>query len=117
MGPTIHLEPVALSSASLDPRFVFILDTGMKIFVWNGKKAANILVSKARLLCEKINKNERKNKAEIFNEIVKQESKDFWMELGEENGERPEEPPTVSNTYNFFFLDTCLGIFLFLGVR
>lgn len=96
MGPTIHLEPVALASTSLDLRFVFILDTGRKIFVWNGKKAANILVSKARLLCEKINKNERKNKAEIFNEVVKQESKEFWTELGEANGEKPEEPPMVS---------------------
>lgn len=96
MGPTIHLEPVAVSSTSLDPRFVFILDTGMKIFMWNGKKAANILVSKARLLCEKINKNERKNKAEIITEVVKQESREFWTELGEPNGEAPEAPPTVS---------------------
>lgn len=96
MGPSIHLEPVAISSASLDPRFVFILDTGLKIFLWNGKKAANILVSKARLLCEKINKNERKNKAEISTEVVKTESKEFWIELGEPNGERPEIPPTVS---------------------
>lgn len=97
LGPSIHLEPVAISSSSLDPRYVFILDTGMKIFVWNGKKAANILVSKSRLLCEKINKNERKNKADIITEVVKSESKDFWLELGEQNGERPEDLPVVSS--------------------
>lgn len=95
-GPSIHLEPVAISSASLDPRYVFILDIGMKIFVWNGKKATNILMSKARLLCEKINKNERKNKAEIITEMAKSETKDFWIELGEPNGERPETVLTVS---------------------
>lgn len=27
-GPSIHLEPVAISPYSLDPRFVFILDKG-----------------------------------------------------------------------------------------
>lgn len=96
MGPSIHLEPVAISKTSLDPRFVFILDTGVKIFLWNGKKAANILVSKSRLLCEKINKNERKNKAEILTETAKSESKEFWIELGEPDGERPETPPTVN---------------------
>lgn len=68
----------------------------MKIFLWNGKKAANILVSKARLLCEKINKNERKNKAEIMTEVVKSETKEFWTELGETDGEKPDSPPTVS---------------------
>lgn len=101
MGPSIHLEPVAITSASLDPRFVFILDTGIKIYLWNGKKAANILVSKARLLCEKINKNERKNKAEIITEIVKTESKEFWMELGESDEEKPEQSPTVSSKVVF----------------
>lgn len=95
------MEPVAISSTSLDPRFVFILDTGMKIFVWNGKKATNISVSKARLLCEKINKNERKNKAEIVTEVVKSESTEFWTELGEPNGEKPEALPTVSIICNY----------------
>lgn len=33
-GPSIHLEPVAVSVESLDPRYVFVLDTGMKIFIW-----------------------------------------------------------------------------------
>lgn len=104
LGPSIHLEPVAISSASLDPRFVLILDTGMKIFVWNGKKAANILVSKARLLCEKINKNERKNKAEIFTEVEKSESKDFWIELGEPNGKKLEILSTVSYCFHISFI-------------
>ncbi|XP_057668841.1 protein flightless-1 [Diorhabda carinulata] len=91
-GPSVHLEPVSVSVSSLDPRFVFILDTGMIIFVWNGKKAKNTLKSKSRLMCEKINKNERKNKAEIITEAAGSESKDFWKHLGIEDGLPPEEP-------------------------
>lgn len=65
----------------------------MKIYLWNGKKAKNTLKSKARLLCEKINKNERKNKAEIITEMAGNESKDFWITLGSVDGMPPEEPP------------------------
>lgn len=102
-GPSIHLEPVAISSDSLDPRFVFVLDTGTKMFLWNGKTAKNTLKSKARLICEKINKNERKNKAEIITEIVGNESTEFWTTLGEPDGEPPKEPPSV-RTCNIFNL-------------
>lgn len=45
---SIHLEPVPVSVESLDPRFVFVLDIGLKIFMWYGKKSKNTLKSKAR---------------------------------------------------------------------
>lgn len=45
---SIHLEPVPVAVESLDPRFVFVLDTGLKIFMWYGKKSKNTLKSKAR---------------------------------------------------------------------
>jgi hypothetical protein len=45
---SIHLEPVPVSIESLDPRFVFVLDTGLKIFMWYGKKSKNTFKSKAR---------------------------------------------------------------------
>lgn len=48
-----------------------------------------------RLLCEKINKNERKNKAEILTEMFKEESPEFWKALGEESGEPPDDPIIV----------------------
>jgi hypothetical protein len=104
-GPSIHLEPVAVCVESLDPRFVFILDTGMKIFIWNGKKAKNTLKSKSRLLCEKINKNERKNKAELITESMGNETREFWVALGEPEGAPPEEPLQV-----VFFPHSCLFI-------
>lgn len=62
----LHLETVALSSNSLDSRFVFLIDSGYKIFIWNGMKSKNTTKQKARLLGEKLNKEERKNKAELI---------------------------------------------------
>ncbi|CAH0380666.1 unnamed protein product [Bemisia tabaci] len=92
VGNAIHLEPVAISSESLDPRFVFVLDTGLKIFLWYGSHSKNTCKSKARLMAEKINKNERKNKAEIFVEAFGAESEEFWESIGEEDGMKPEDP-------------------------
>ncbi|KAJ9590157.1 hypothetical protein L9F63_016713, partial [Diploptera punctata] len=89
---SIHLEPVPVSSESLDPRYVFVLDTGLKIFMWYGRKSKNTFKSKARLMAEKINKNERKNKAEIITEMPGDESSEFWKILGEEDGMPPEDP-------------------------
>ncbi|XP_049849364.1 protein flightless-1 [Schistocerca gregaria] len=98
---SIHMEPVAVSTDSLDPRYVFVLDTGLKIFMWYGKKSKNTFKSKARLMAEKINKNERKNKAEILTELPGEESSDFWLAFGEEDGLAPEEPPQEHVSCNF----------------
>lgn len=65
-GASIHLEPVAVDSESLDPRYSFVLDCGIKMFIWLGKCSKNTLNSKTRLMTEKINKTERKNKCEII---------------------------------------------------
>ncbi|XP_063216475.1 protein flightless-1 [Bacillus rossius redtenbacheri] len=89
---SIHLEPVTVAVRSLDPRYVFVLDAGLKIFMWYGKKSKNTFKSKARLIAEKINKNERKNKAEILTEMPGDESADFWKNLGSIDGLPPEEP-------------------------
>ncbi|KRT80377.1 hypothetical protein AMK59_7406, partial [Oryctes borbonicus] len=94
-GATIHLEPVAVSIESLDPGYVFVLDVGLKIFIWNGKKSKNTLKSKARLMSEKINKNERKNKAEIFTENMGQESNEFWLALGEVQSSEENFKPVI----------------------
>jgi len=46
-------------------RYVFILDAGRQIYIWTGKKSTLMLRSKARLVAEKLNKNERKSMSEI----------------------------------------------------
>lgn len=88
----IHLEVVDVAVESLDSRYVFMLDAGLKIYVWYGKTAKNTLKSKARLLAEKINKNERKNKAELITELEGEESIEFCEHLGYEMLEDEDKP-------------------------
>ena len=45
-----------------------------------------------RLLAEKMNKCERKNKAEILTELAGTEDNEFWVAIGQESGERPSDP-------------------------
>uniref|UniRef100_A0A3B4YB95 Protein flightless-1 homolog n=1 Tax=Seriola lalandi dorsalis TaxID=1841481 RepID=A0A3B4YB95_SERLL len=78
----IRLESVPVKASSLDPRFVFLLDTGLEIFVWRGANATLSGTTKARLFAEKINKNERKGKAEITTLMQNQEPPGFWEVLG-----------------------------------
>lgn len=95
---SLNLEPVEIEFESLDMENVFLLDAGLKIFLWYGKKARNTVKSKSRLFAEKINKNERKNKAEIIMEVQGNESADFLRNLGVENIEdKPEVKHETGN--------------------
>lgn len=67
--------------------------------MWYGKKAKSTLKSKARLMAEKINKNERKNKAEIITEVMNTESEDFLLHLGVEEHERKDLQIIVSSLF------------------
>lgn len=60
-----------------------------------GKKSKNTLKSKTRLFAEKINKNERKNRAEIHSESQGNETLDFWKAVGNEEG-KDHEPLEVN---------------------
>ena len=60
--PPTQVETVG---SSLDLGYVYVLDAGKRIYVWCGTKSPLMARSKARLICEKINKFERKNKSEI----------------------------------------------------
>lgn len=51
-------------------------------------------------MCEKINKNERKNRAEIISEVVGDESKEFWDTLGLPEDVLPQEVATVRNSFS-----------------
>ncbi|XP_022317949.2 protein flightless-1 homolog isoform X3 [Crassostrea virginica] len=79
----IHLERTEPNLVHLDRRYVFLFDKGMDIFIWTGKLAKGVTRTKTRLIAEKINKNERKNKAEIRMEAQGTESSEFWKALGE----------------------------------
>lgn len=84
-GAAIHLEPVQVQRGSLDPRYVFVIDSGDVIYMWYGKKSKNTIKSKARLMVEKINKNERKNRCEIVQASQGDEGVDFWKLFGGES--------------------------------
>ena len=56
---------VSLTPESLDHTHVFILDAGKEIYIWSGGKSKLNERSKARLISERINKLERKGKAQI----------------------------------------------------
>jgi hypothetical protein len=88
-GASIHLEPVPVCAQSLDPNYVFVLDVGKIIYMWYGKNAKNTLKSKSRLMSEKINKNERKNKSEIITELMGSETEEFWKYLGADGSIKP----------------------------
>ena len=92
----IHLEPVQPHTESLDPRHVFLLDAGLRIFVWYGKRCKNVLKSKARLMAEKINKNERKNKASIHIFCQGEEPGLFWAVLQDQGSSLECEEEMVS---------------------
>ena len=77
----LYLEPVVLHESSLDSRYVYLIDAAYKIFIWNGSKAKNTMKQKARLLAEKINKEERKNKSELIYCVQAHETVDFIEEL------------------------------------
>ncbi|XP_058805283.1 protein flightless-1 [Phymastichus coffea] len=90
-GASIHLEPVPVCAESLDPNYVFVLDCNKSIYMWYGKNAKNTLKSKSRLMAEKINKNERKNKSEIITEMMGSESEEFWKSIGADGPVKPVE--------------------------
>jgi hypothetical protein len=54
-------------------------------------------------MAEKINKNERKNKAEIITEMPGDESSDFWKVLGDEDGLPPDDPIMVLKPHSFSY--------------
>lgn len=92
----IFLEPCDLSYEALNPANVYILDFGLKLFLWHGKRSRNTLKSKARLMAEKINKNDRKNKAEIITEPEDGESEDFLQVLGiQDKKDKPKTKPAL----------------------
>ena len=79
----LYMHSVPLAVASLDERFVYILDTGYRVFVWNGAKAKYTVRQKARLLVEKMNKEERKDRSELVFATQHAEPEDFWRAFPE----------------------------------
>merc|ERR1712079_720590 len=73
----MRMEEVALHNSSLNHGDVFLLDTGDKIYVWEGKKSSPFEKNHANLQAEKM-ENERDGKATATHDI----DDNFWQLLG-----------------------------------
>ncbi|KRY77918.1 Protein flightless-1 -like protein, partial [Trichinella pseudospiralis] len=110
----LNFYSVPLSLNSLDPRFVFLLDTVEKLTVWYGERSKMVLRTKARLFAEKMNKTERKGVAEI--EICKQNAEpDDFLDLLDCKHDGPREPIVEHVPDNFqlpkaILYKVCLGM-------
>ncbi|PAA54967.1 hypothetical protein BOX15_Mlig033276g2, partial [Macrostomum lignano] len=87
---TVRLQAVSLSPDELDPKFVYLLDAQTMLFVWVGASAKHMTASKARLIADRIRKNERKNAAEVVSTMEGFEPVEFWTALGCEKPAREE---------------------------
>lgn len=97
-GPAIEMEAVPITPESLDPRFVFLLDVGEIIWIWSGAKSRVsflekislykfseciqvTVANKVRLFAVKMNKRDRKGKAEIESCNQWKTPEEFWIAL------------------------------------
>ncbi|KAI1729403.1 gelsolin repeat domain-containing protein [Ditylenchus destructor] len=90
-GPAIEMEAVPITPESLDPRFVFLLDVGEIIWIWSGAKSRVTVANKVRLFAVKMNKRDRKGKAEIESCNQWKTPEEFWIALTG-SPKKPEEP-------------------------
>ncbi|ORX45445.1 actin depolymerizing protein [Piromyces finnis] len=82
VGSTLTVTSVPLSSDSLNSEDVFVLDQGLKIYQWNGCKAAGSEKHKAMEFTSNL-KSERSGKPEI--KVFEQDDSDatpFWDGIG-----------------------------------
>ena len=76
-----NVEPIYTSLSNTD---VFILDNGLEIFLWNGRDSFKQQQLKGKIICQRINRNERKGRARIFELGQGQDLGRFWDLLGGE---------------------------------
>jgi gelsolin len=98
----VRVQQVDLSRTSLNSGDVFILDMGLKLFQWNGKKAGPQEKQKGAQLCRAI-ADERKGKAKVS--VLEEGDKDaeFWKVLGGEGSIKSAEEGGDDNDDNSKF--------------
>ncbi len=78
----MRANQVAVSHASLNSGDVFILDSGLKLYQWNGKDSNTYERAKAVDFAKRIRDMERGGRAEIMCVDEGGEGEDFWSGLG-----------------------------------
>jgi hypothetical protein len=79
---TVRVREVPLSSSSLNTGDVFILDAGMKIFIYNGATANRHEKAKGVDVANKIRNDERGARADIILLDEEPNNSEFWGALG-----------------------------------
>lgn len=79
---TVRVKPVPLSNASLNKGDVFILDAGLKIFIFNGPKCNKYERTKGIEVAQGIDDDERGGRAEIIHLEDDITNAEFWGPLG-----------------------------------
>uniref|UniRef100_A0A5K3ERA7 Protein flightless-1-like protein n=1 Tax=Mesocestoides corti TaxID=53468 RepID=A0A5K3ERA7_MESCO len=93
---TMYIVSMPVSPASLDPKFVYLVDGDSCLYVWFGSKSRLIIQTRGRLLAEKIAQKERLNEATISLEYEGRESTEFWaVVMG--LWKPPPRPPAVEH--------------------
>jgi len=77
----VRIREVSRSFKSMNNGDVFVLDTGMKIYQWNGSKAGVFEKSKAGQLCRSLD-DERGGKPVVVVQEQGSEDQEFWNALG-----------------------------------
>jgi hypothetical protein len=79
----VRIQQVELNRSSLNSGDVFVLDMGLKIYQWNGKKSGPQEKSKGAQFCRALD-DERKGKPAVI--VLEEDDKnaDFWKVLGGE---------------------------------
>ena len=75
----VNVEPIY---TRLTSDFVFILDNGLDIYLWNGLDSSKQSRLKGRIVCCRINRNERKGRARVIEQEQGEEITRFWELLG-----------------------------------
>jgi advillin len=96
---TVRVREVPLSNASLNTGDVFILDAGLKIYIWNGQDANRSEKSKGIEVASKIRNEERGARAEIIIMDEEPNNADFWSALGGQiTVTNPGDPDSVADS-------------------
>jgi len=78
----VRANKVPVEAASLNTGDVFILDMGLKLFIWNGKNANRNEKVKGAAMVQKIKDNERGGRAAITIMDDDPDNAEFWGALG-----------------------------------
>jgi len=79
----VRVTQVDMTHKSLNSGDVFILDAGLKVFQWNGRKAGPSEKQKGAQICRAIS-DERKSKAKVTVMEEGDKEPEFWKALGGE---------------------------------